>query len=104
VTARFCSNCGKPLQPDQLCPYCGARVIASRLTPGGFYARAPLTRTRFALFAGLAVAILAFAVYVLIVSHDLTALLVGVLIVSILYGILIAFRPRPIQPPTTRLP
>jgi NADH:ubiquinone oxidoreductase subunit 2 (subunit N) len=68
------------------------------------YARVPLSRARIALFVGLAIAILAFAIYVLFVSDDLTALLVGLMIVSLLYCVLILLRPPAVHPPATRLP
>ena len=105
MTTRFCSNCGKPLQPDyQLCPYCGARVIASTVAHDGMYARVPLSRSRIALFAGLSVVILAFAIYIVIVDNDLTALLVGIFIVFLLCTVIVVFRPRATQPPSPRLP
>jgi len=104
VAARFCSNCGKPIQPDyQLCPYCGTRVIASTVTPSGTYVRGPLSRARITLFVGLAVAVLAFTFYIVVVDRDLTSLLVGMLIVFLLYGMLIVFRPRVAQSPGSPL-
>jgi len=56
------------------------------------------------LFAGLSGVILAFTIFVVIESRDLTALLVGLLIVFILYSITIVFRPPVSQLPGTRLP
>lgn len=105
MTARFCASCGNPIQPDfRLCPYCGASINASTGSAGEPNARVPLTRTRIATFVGLAAVILSFTIYVVIVDEDLTALLVGLLIVSILYLLVIASRPRRTNPPDRRLP
>jgi hypothetical protein len=104
MAAGFCSSCGRPLQPDfRLCPFCGAPLYTSGLVPVPSAVSSHLTRRGTAAFIGFSVLILAFSVYIVLVDHDLTALLLGVIIAALPWLFMGLLR-RPSGPPASRTP
>ena len=98
MTSGYCSNCGRSLQPDfRLCPYCGAPVnsVPVRIQSAANYR---LTRRGTVAFIGFSVLILAFSVYIVIIAHDLTALLLGIVLAALPW-VFMAIWPRAAGPP-----
>jgi hypothetical protein len=108
----FCSTCGRPLSDDfAFCPHCGSGTNPTATPPVGPIASArsgtppsptasPAIRSGIRIlprvFVPIAVVVIAFTGYVVLTTHDLTALLLGVLIVVLLY-FLLGFIPSLLQ-------
>ena len=109
MSSRYCSTCGQPLsQGVAFCSSCGARILISTIPANGqqqgiktrpsFFRqpvqplenrRAPQqSGQRTILFAVIALVVMALTLYIVIVDRDLTALLIGLLIVFIIYALI----------------
>ena len=105
VAARFCSVCGHPLpEGARTCPSCGSRVLLtavpvdSPLLAGDAKAAAvpdPQMRRKMNVFVILAVAVGSLVVYVTASTGDFEALLVGVLVIAMMYGLIRLPKPGP---------
>jgi len=81
-----------------------ARDVAPTPATDRSLRRPPMTRRQLGVFVGLSAAFLAFAAYIVVTTRDLTAILVGVVIVAILYFMFMFFRVQPSRVPPASPP
>jgi len=91
----FCSNCGRPIGPEvRFCPQCGSPILASGSVPVQPPVRPGMSRGKATALVILSALVIAYSMYIVVVDRDLTAVLVGIFIVVILWIFVAVVLPR----------